>query len=463
MVSLAEQIKLRPDTYVGSVRREHCWGWAYDATQKKFAWRKVLECKGLLTIFDEPLVNAFDHFQRCPDTMRKIAVTYDRASGAVTVRNDGNGIPVERHEDHPDLWVPTMCFGRLLTSDNYDDEEQRIGGGRNGFGAKLTNLFSKSFEVETVYVDPQNGGGKTFRQRWESNMSEEQKVSVRSTSRKSGYTEVRFQPDYARFGSEDGRPWPDVEHLLFRRVCELAATTPRQIKVTWNGDKTPCQDLLSYAKMYPFEEPGAPTQVSLNANGRWTAVVMPPPVVPEDAEELPTLAPSFVNGIRCEDGTHVAQVTNPLVRHLASNFKRVSLRRGHLATHVWVLVNSFVVNPEFTSQTKDCLKSKKLGSKPAWEAKQLTKVARRSGVMDRLTLWATAKESTNLATASAGARGVRGVPDSTTRTTRAGPSRASARSSSRRGSPRRPSPSPGCPSSVASGTACSRCAGCHLT
>ena len=51
-------------------------------------------------------------------------------------------------------------FGHLLTSDNYDDDDNKaqfewvfshalrlaqVTGGRNGYGAKLTNIFSTKF------------------------------------------------------------------------------------------------------------------------------------------------------------------------------------------------------------------------------------------------------------------------------------------------------------------------------
>lgn len=57
------------------------------------------------------------------------------------------GIPVAIHKEHK-VYVAELIFGQLLTSDNYDDTEARVTGGRNGFGAKLTNIFSTYFEVE---------------------------------------------------------------------------------------------------------------------------------------------------------------------------------------------------------------------------------------------------------------------------------------------------------------------------
>ena len=48
-----------------------------------------------------------------------------------------------------------MVFGHILTGENYDDKKQRLGGGRNGWGAKLTNIFSSEFNVRCV--DSTNG------------------------------------------------------------------------------------------------------------------------------------------------------------------------------------------------------------------------------------------------------------------------------------------------------------------
>ncbi len=35
-----------------------------------------------------------------------------------------------------------------MTGSNYNDDEKRFGGGRNGYGAKLANIFSTRFTVE---------------------------------------------------------------------------------------------------------------------------------------------------------------------------------------------------------------------------------------------------------------------------------------------------------------------------
>ena len=65
--------------------------------------------------------------------------------------NDGKGIPIEKHRVEG-VWVPELVFGQLLTGSNFDDAAARLTGGRHGYGAKLTNIFSTAFTVETVDV-----------------------------------------------------------------------------------------------------------------------------------------------------------------------------------------------------------------------------------------------------------------------------------------------------------------------
>ena len=77
----------------------------------------------------------------------------------ISIWNNGMGIPVEIHAVEK-MYVPHMIFGVLLTSSNYNDEQKKVTGGRNGFGAKLCNIFSTEFTVETS----SSQSGKLFKQ-----------------------------------------------------------------------------------------------------------------------------------------------------------------------------------------------------------------------------------------------------------------------------------------------------------
>ena len=96
------------------------------------------------------LVNAADNKIRDP-TMSCIRVDIKREENLIRIWNNGAGIPVAYHKVE-NMYVPSLIFGHLLTSSNYDDTEQKVTGGRNGYGAKLCNIFSKRFVVETGLI-----------------------------------------------------------------------------------------------------------------------------------------------------------------------------------------------------------------------------------------------------------------------------------------------------------------------
>ncbi len=155
-----EHILLRPDTYIGSVERITQSMWVYDKMQECMINRPLSFVPGLFKIFDEILVNAADNKIRDPN-MDTLRVDIDRVAGQISIFNNGRGIPVEMHPIE-NVWVPELIFGHLLTSSNYNDDQKKVVGGRNGYGAKLCNIFSKEFILETADAK----SGKKFRQVW---------------------------------------------------------------------------------------------------------------------------------------------------------------------------------------------------------------------------------------------------------------------------------------------------------
>ena len=78
--------------------------------------------------------------------MTMIKVTIDSQNNKITVWNNGKSIPIEMHKKEQ-VYIPELIFGHLLTSSNYDDSVKKVTGGRNGYGAKLANIFSKTFKI----------------------------------------------------------------------------------------------------------------------------------------------------------------------------------------------------------------------------------------------------------------------------------------------------------------------------
>merc|ERR1719253_861746 len=126
--------------------------------------------------------------------MNEIRVTIDQEAGEISVMNNGDGVPVEMHKTEK-CYVPELIFGHLLTSDNYDDSEKRVTGGRNGYGAKLTNIFSTRFVLETQ----DSNSGKRYTQVWEDNMGTCNRPEIKA-AKGVAFTQITFFPDLKRFG-----------------------------------------------------------------------------------------------------------------------------------------------------------------------------------------------------------------------------------------------------------------------
>ncbi len=79
----------------------------------------------------------------------------------------------------------------MLTSSNYEDKKKKVTGGRNGYGAKLANIFSKYFYVETG----DSHSKKLLKIEWKNNMSQMTDPEIVPYSGKD-YTKIVFTPDY---------------------------------------------------------------------------------------------------------------------------------------------------------------------------------------------------------------------------------------------------------------------------
>ena len=204
--SQLEHILLRPDTYIGSVQPVTEPMWVYEGDT--MVHREVTYVPGFYKIFDEILVNAADNKQRDPK-MDLIKIDIKPEENVISVMNNGRGIPIVEHKDEK-MYVPTMIFGHLLTSSNFNDEEQKTTGGRNGYGAKLCNVFSTKFTVETADKKVK----KSFKQTWGSNMSKAGEAKLKEFSGEE-YTKITFSPDLAKFHME--KLDDDIVALLSRR------------------------------------------------------------------------------------------------------------------------------------------------------------------------------------------------------------------------------------------------------
>lgn len=354
---------------------------------------------GLYKIFDEILVNAADHSQR-DKKMNCLKVEIDPENQLISVWNNGSGIPVEIHKKEK-IYVPELIFGHLLTSSNYDDNEKKVVGGRNGFGAKLANIFSTQFTVETA--DAVNG--KRFKQVFRDNMNSKDDPIIRSNPKKEAYTKITFSPDLPRFGMNHLDD--DIVSLMKKRVYDIAGTNS-SMKVFLNGSKLNIRSFKDYVNLYPIDESGPIHYERLD--DRWEVAIT--------ASDGQLNQVSFVNSIwTIKGGTHVTHVADGIVskiaEHITKKNKGLTVRPFQIKSHLSLFINCLIENPSFDSQTKETLTTKgsKFGSKWNFSDEFAKKVLTKSNIIENVLAFARFKQNKELEKTDGGKKGrVMGIP-----------------------------------------------------
>jgi len=375
-----EHVLKRPDSYVGPVELGTEPYWILNGD--KFSKKNLKYSPALLKIFDEILVNAIDRNSLHPKHVSSISVAIDKDVGSVTIENNGplGGISVRMHETEG-LWNPELVFGHLLTSTNYDDTQKRIVGGRNGYGAKLANIYSTEFSI--VIKDHETK--QTYTQSWSKNMTVCDPPKIKKHSGATSSVAITFTPEWKRFGMSK---MDDTIYKIFqKRVWDANICTTQNCKVKFNGDVLTKQTFETYAKMHEGVE-----EVTCVNGDRWSVCIGP---AENGMEQV-----SFVNGL-CTNkgGTHVDHAANLIANGIIDEMaKKIKLRPQQVKNTFNIFVKATLENPTFSSQVKsECTsKSQSFGSKFE-PPKNFVKNALKTGIADELLALSKFKEMKELA------------------------------------------------------------------
>ena len=398
-----------PDTYIGAVEKIDSMQWVLNDDNSKIIEQNIELIPGLFKLFDEGIVNCRDHVVRMaqaiangqsnclPVTNIEITIEED---GTIIMLNDGNGIDVAEHPEYK-IWIPELIFGHLRTSTNYNKDEKKIVGGKNGFGFKLVLIWSTYGSVETV----DHVRGLKYRQEFNNNLDEICKPSITKCKNKP-YTKITFKPDYKRLGLSGLTP--EIVSLLRKRVYDIAAVTDKNLKVKYNSTLVPIKNFQQYIDLYIGDKSEVP-RVYEDSDNRWEYAVALTP-----NNEFTQV--SFVNGIHtAKGGKHVEYILGQITRKLCDFIekkKKVKVNQNSIKEQLILFIRCDIENPAFDSQTKDYMNtpSSKFGSKCEVSDKFIEKVAK-MGVMDAALQLTEVKENKAAKkTDGVKSKSVRGIP-----------------------------------------------------
>ncbi|KAI0358820.1 type II DNA topoisomerase [Trametes cingulata] len=396
-LSQLEHILKRPDSYIGSVETITQMMWTWDSENKRMVHREIKYVPGFFKIVDEILVNAADNKINDP-SMDTIKVNIDVENNTISVYNNGRGIPIEMHSKEK-IYIPELIFGHLLSSSNYDDDEKKLTGGRNGYGAKLANIYSTEFTIDTA----DKNTSQKYVQTWTDNMSKMGKAKITKNSRGEEYTRVTFKPDLKRFGMESIDE--DTVSLLKKRVHDLAGTV-KDVKVFLNDERIKIKNFKQYVELFlnsaaqeAADSSGGAAQAKQTIiyeqiGTRWEVAFA---VSDGSFQQV-----SFANSISTsKGGTHVNymadQIAKALITQISKKNKAATIKPAQIKNHMWIFVNALIENPTFDSQTKETLTlpSSKFGTRPTLSEDFMKKVAK-SSIVDHVLNWAKFKADQQL-------------------------------------------------------------------
>lgn len=299
---------------------------------------------------DEIAVNAIDQFVKTGKVTR-IDFTCT-AEGEISIKNDGPSIPLEKVKNinGVEMYVVQLVFSEFLAGENLDDDEnkERIVGGQNGLGAKITAVFSKYFRVETY----DEKSGMLYVQVFRDGLSVIEPPVITKVKKPKSYTKITYMPLYSEeFNITNFKKFHNtLEDLLIAKAYHVAAYTG--IKVTYNNEVISLRGFSQFCQMFTEMEIMSLPMNQPNKKFPWEVCIG----TTENKEQQV----SIVNGIFINSGgSHIKHIQNHLIAILKNNIEKllkkfkVKFNKNLLINNLFIFMKGPIPNPTFASQTKD--------------------------------------------------------------------------------------------------------------
>ena len=357
---LHNHILSRPDSYIGSVSpvKEFLYIPEEDENNKiSMVYKQIEYVQGFYKIVDEVIVNARDQYVRLNTSLEEnidkksipvqnIWINVDQKEGFISVRNDGDGVPIRKHQTE-DIYIPDMIFGYLLTSSNYKEGVRRFVGGKNGYGAKLANIYSTEFIVETV----DHYHKKKYIQTYRDNMKISEKPIITDNHSQTPYTQIKFKPDFKRFNTPGITD--DFLAMIKARAYDIAGCTDKKVNVFFNNSMIKVSDFEDYVMMHFNDETCNKKEIIYKKfSSNWEIAI-----TPNFSTELTGKQISFANGARTiKGGRHIQHIFSQIHSGINERLKKKKiepLKESVLRYNMMIFVNCTIDSPEFSGQIKE--------------------------------------------------------------------------------------------------------------
>jgi len=369
-----QHVLQRPDMYLESHNPEPREAVVfYEGKLKKM---NIIHTPPLEQLFMETLGNVADALRRSQEAgIGTKHVECEITNTSVRFKNYGKVIPVELNANNQ--WIPSVIFSRFMSGSNFNDDKDRYYVGKNGYGIKLTNAYSKTFQVICYDRDRK----RKFTQIWYDNMSQCQMyvnsegVEVpylleEGINEPDGYVDVYYEPDFARFNMvcfDDTAFALYKAHLMamsFTRDTAVYLTTTMnqynaegiQLESLTNQELIDVLDFKDYVKHFNTSKNMITCAGEKPSEGSWECILQDTPY------EGTTIA--FANGVPLKKGGAIMDeiyrnCSKKVVELLGKVAEGVRLTKTDVERHMTLFINCNINQPKYDSQSKAYLTNTK--------------------------------------------------------------------------------------------------------
>ena len=333
-----------------------------------------------------------------------ITVTLHEDASAITIADDGRGIPVDKHPKSKTSALEVI-FSTLHAGGKFDAGSYKTAGGLHGVGASLVNALSKEL-VATVRRD-----GSQWEMRFKQGAVAGGLMKI-GPARGSGTT-VFFRPDSTifpkvEFDADTIRQRLEISSYLHKGVKIVFEDESRKEKHVFQHD----EGLADYLRKILIERSAVPvhdTAFSIARENDESGIRLD--VALQWTQSTDEHVRSYVNGIPTgSGGTHEngfraglgKAVRNFIDTHNLSP-KGVTLTAEDIREGLVAVLSVFVQEPQFQGQTKDRLNNPEVMSavdsqiRPALEHWLNTNTSVAESIVARIILAARAREASRAA------------------------------------------------------------------
>lgn len=302
----------------------------------------------LINAIFEIIINAVDHAKGCEKNIPSKRVNcikvsfYDRI---ISVYNNGPGIPLIK-DDRTNKYFIELAFTKEYTGTNIKKEKNSIKGGINGLGAKLANIHSEDFTVETV------SGKFKYIQNFTDGINNIN-VPIITKTNEEEHTLITFLLKYNVLGYVTNDMITELNYYIKFRMYQIAAYLGNDVKVYYNDTICNTTNINSLSKLFISDL--SDRVIITTCKNTLGHIINLAVIIPTNTKKKNITNIAVINGVLSNKGSHVTYFRSYIKDYLAEQMKKLtkSAEKHNNSINIKLIMIGSIPSIDWSGQCKN--------------------------------------------------------------------------------------------------------------